>query len=294
MLIPRNIKSVAVKTLGRGVLQTQKYSPEILTVVGIAGFVTAAVLAAKATLKLEETLDKIQEDRIAINRDALLDDRPVNQKDLFKAYLNGALELTKLYGPSVAIAVGSTASILVAHGIMQRRNVALVAAYTVLEKSFGEYRKRVIAEYGEERDAEFKSGVHTKEVTKGGKKVRVVDHVDKDALTEYQRFFDESNLNWSKESDYNIFFLTSHQNYWNDRLHARGHVFLNEIYEALGFPHTPAGSVVGWLSDSEKGDNFIDFGMDRWENIVRGSYIDGVEGHILLDFNVDGTIYDKI
>jgi hypothetical protein len=294
MLIPRNVKGVATKVLGRGVLQTQKYSPEILTVVGIAGFVTAAVLAARATLKLEETLDKIEYDKIVIRQEAIHEGRPVDSKDLFKAYLKGSLELTKLYGPAFSIAVGSTASILVAHGIMKRRNVALVAAYTVLEKSFGEYRKRVISEYGEDKDKEFKSGVYTKEITKNGKKVKVVDHVDRDALTEYQRFFDSSNVNWSKEADYNTFFLTSMQNYYNDRLIARGHVFLNEVYDALGFEHTSAGSVVGWLANSEKGDNFIDFGMDKWENIVAGAHIDGTEGHILLEFNVDGTIFDKI
>lgn len=291
MIIPRAVKQVANTALTK----TQKFSPEILTVVGIAGFIGAGVLAARATLKLEETLDRISEDRRELALDARLENREVDKKALAKAYAKGVLELTKLYGPPVGMAVGATTSILVGHGIMKRRNVALVAAYGVLEKAFGEYRARVIQEFGEDKDREVKSGLHIKETTKDGKTKKTIVKTDDLHFGEYEFMFAENtSIQWSKEADYNMFFLSGQQTYWNDRLYARGHVFLNEVLDALGLAHTPAGAVVGWIRNSETGDHFIDFGFDKWENIAKGSILDGTEGHILLEFNVDGTMWDKI
>lgn len=303
MIIPRSVKTIAEKVGGKALVKTQKYSPEILTVVGIAGFVVTVVLAAKATLKLEETLDTINERRREVNQDAQLEDP--NGRKLFtdgeikqkmtKVYLKGGLELTKLYGPAVGVGVGSITAILAAHGIMQRRQVALTAAYSILEKSFSQYRARVVSDLGEDKDREYRSGliVHA-EVDKDGNKT-ITEMTVSRPLNEYEFMFSgDTSYQWSKDLDYNMFFLTSQQTYWNDKLYSRGHVFLNEVLDALGLDHTTAGSVVGWVKDSENGDNFIDFGFDKWENIALGSLVDGTEGHILLEFNVDGTIFDKI
>jgi hypothetical protein len=88
----------------------------------------------------------------------------------------------------------------------------------------------------------------------------------------------------------NRLFVTCQQNYLNHVLQVRGHVFLNEAYDALGLERSTAGAVVGWVM-GDNGDNYIDFGIFEAQN---ARFVNGSERSILLDFNVDGVIYDKI
>ena len=94
-----------------------------------------------------------------------------------------------------------------------------------------------------------------------------------------------------KDNDYNMMFLRQQQNYFNDLLRVRKHVFLNEVYDALGIPRSQAGAVVGWMI-SEENDNFIDFGIFDGDKPRSRDFVNGYENSILLDFNVDGVIYN--
>lgn len=67
--------------------------------------------------------------------------------------------------------------------------------------------------------------------------------------------FDKSNREWNKDLNYNKMFLKIKQNFFNDLLKVNGHVFLNEVYDGLGFERTREGCWNGW----RKG-NTIDFG----------------------------------
>lgn len=99
----------------------------------------------------------------------------------------------------------------------------------------------------------------------------------------YARAFDSSNPNWHPNPEYTLLFLRAQENYFNDALHTRGHVFLNEVYDALYIQRTSEGAVVGWILDGEGSDNYISFSMTPEQ-----------DNSFLLDFNVDGIIYDKI
>ncbi|MCA1800666.1 MAG: DUF6353 family protein, partial [Actinobacteria bacterium] len=109
----------------------------------------------------------------------------------------------------------------------------------------------------------------------------------------YARYFDEGSTVWSRERDYNRLRIRAIQNYANDMLKARGHLFLNEVYDELGLPRSRAGAVVGWVM-SKSGDNFVDFGIYNQENERARAFVNGQEQSILLDFNVDGVIYDLL
>jgi len=297
-----SIKKDLVFTASRAGLLLKKHSPEILVTVGIVGVVTSAVMASKATLKLEAVMDKHHNNMDALNEyveDNQIDEPAAVARAKGDVYVRTGVDLVKLYGPSVSIGVASLASILSAHGIMRQRNAALVAAYTVLEKSFAAYRARVVEEYGEEKDRDYKFGLVTKEeFDKDGNFVKTETklHGDPNVHSAYARFFDEFNVNWEKHAEKNLFFLKQQQNYWNDRLKARGHVFLNEVYDSIGIEHSQAGSIVGWIFDPDNPnvDNFIDFGIWDLHNDQARMFVNGLERSILLDFNVDGTIWDKI
>ena len=284
-----DLKRVATSTAGRSLLKVKKYSPEILTVVGVAGLVTAGVLAAKKTLSLEHTVDNAK-NRIDWTRDEVeTGNQP--KKAMALAYAEGGLDIAKLYYKPVLIAGVSIACIAGGQNILRKRNVALAAAYNAVSTAYTQYRERVIEELGEEKDREFRYGVTEEKVldTKGKEKtVKVLG--DPNNLSEYTRIFDEYNPNWQKTSEYNKLFVTQKQNYFNDLLRARGHVFLNEVYDALGFEHSSAGQVVGWIIGKE-GDNYIDFGLYETRS---SHFINGDEASIILDFNVDGVIFDLI
>src|SRR5690606_28275987 len=108
--------------------------------------------------------------------------------------------VVKLYGPAVSLQVGSLISILAAHGIMKRRIVVLTGAYKAVEAAFAAYRARVIEEFGEEKDRDFRLGLRTEKIEdpETGKK-KTIRTVDPNHVSLYARWFDEGNPNWHSD-----------------------------------------------------------------------------------------------
>lgn len=214
-------------------------------------------------------------------------------RDTTIVQVQGAVKIGRLYLPAVALGVVSVAALTKSHNILNERNAALTAAYAAIERTFNEYRSRVVDKYGFDADQHMRYGSEKGEIVDPDTgRTRKIDRVADEAPSQYARFFDPTCSNWSKEPEYNRLFLKCQQNYANDLLHARGHVFLNEVYDMLGLERSKAGSVVGWVL-SEDGDNFVDFGVFTGTDAIR-DFVNGREASILLDFNVDGLIYDKI
>lgn len=313
----------ANKSLNKITFKVKKHSPEILVVAGVVGTVASAVMACKATLKVNEVIDGAKSD---IDKIHTATEKGVTEageeyskedsnKDLIIAYTQTGLKLAKLYGPSVILGGLSITSILASNNILRKRNVALAAAYATVDNTFKEYRGRVIERFGERVDKELRYNIKAKEIVEttvdedGNEhtEVKTVDFVGNEDLINgvsgYARFFEKYttdskgntilNPNWQTNNEFNIMFLTAQQNYANDKLKAKGYVYLNEVYEMLGLPASRAGQIVGWVYDPENtvGDNYIDFGLFRSSD----NYSDFIYGHdngILLDFNVDGNILE--
>lgn len=310
-----NAIQTAKFAIGRGGLILKKYSPEILTAAGVIGTVGSTVLACKATLKVEDILDEAKKKSNLINAvhdgeievDAEYTDKDYS-KDLLVNRTQTAVKLIKLYGPAISLGALSITAILGGQHILRKRNVAVMAAYKLCEESFNNYRSRVKDELGEEKDRQFYYGITEETVkdkvkSKDGKTKTVTKKVEKtpDHLcSQYARFFDEANPNWDKSPEQNMYFLKMVQNQMNDKLQARGHVFLNEVYDALGFDRSEAGQFVGWIRNRdntamEASDGYIDFNIFDGKNYAKRAFVNGDERSILLDFNVDdGMIYDLI
>ena len=163
--IMKSVNGVASKA----VMKLKKHSPEILVVAGIAGTVVSAVLACKATTKVAEildetkgTLDTIHEgmETGAINGQEYTTED--GKKDTVVVYAQTGVKLAKLYGPAIILGTLSITSILASNNILRKRNVALGAAYAAIDKSFKEYRGRVIERFGEQVDTELKYGIKAK------------------------------------------------------------------------------------------------------------------------------------
>ena len=129
------------------------------------------------------------------------------------------------------------------------------------------------------------------------KKTKVEQEIVSDGVegcSPYARFFDDASREWTDDPEYNLMFLRAQQAYFNKRLIARGHVTLNEVYQALDIPETDAGAIVGWRYNKENpsGDNQIDFGIYNVKRRANRDFVNGYEDAVLLDFNVDGPIWN--
>lgn len=307
-------KNVILNKFSKLNLKVQKHSPEILMGLGIVGTVASAVLACKATLKVNDIIEEKNRTVDAIHN--CVEDETVDytkedkKKDLTILYTQTGIKLAKLYLPSIALGALSIASIVSGYKILNKRNVALAAAYTVVDKGFKNYRKNVVERFGEEVDRELRHNIKAKQIEEkytdkdGNEKTRkktvyeiAEDKKPGEGISEYAKFFDEWNTDeHSKDPEYNLMFLRHQQDYANEVLKHQGYLFLNEVYDMLGIPRTQAGQVVGWIYDEKNpnGDNYVDFGIYDLHDQQKRDFVNGLERNILLDFNVDGVIYDKI
>jgi hypothetical protein len=296
-LIPTNLSVL----LARQLLKTKKHSPAIMFGAGVAGAVTATVLACKATLLVDDILMEAEKDRAKMD-EAIIEfpERYTEEKrqhDLHYVRVKTAVKIGKLYAPAVGVGLVSIGLLTGAHVVLTKRNAGLTAAYVALDKGFREYRDRVIKEYGEDKDRELRYGTVAKEIVEEGEHGHEVRTIKRNAVTGksiYARIYDENNRHWSQHPADNKAFLVSQQSWANDRLRAYGYLMLNDVYDQLGLDRSTAGAVVGWVK-GYGGDDFVDFGLGDMSDPVVYDFMINLNGTgLLLDFNVDGPVYELI
>jgi hypothetical protein len=290
-------KLVAGQKFGRALLLGKKYSPEVLTVVGVAGVITAAVMIARATLKLEPVLDKHEEEIDAAKELKKLGEYSEEQYkiDLTRIYTKRAVDVFKLYVPGGLVLGTSLACLVGASWTLKKRNVAAVAAYNVIKSQYDNYRQNVIDDQGADKDRDYRLGLREETVIdfETGEE-RVIKKSDPNRYSKYAKIFDESNVNFNKHwREGNLTFLLGQQKFATERLHSKGWLVLNDVYDALGLPETPDGAVTGWVLGAG-GDDYVDFGIFDLESPAARDFVNGYEPHVILDFNIDGFIQDFI
>lgn len=289
-LVPNSVST----GVARSILKSKKNSPHIFFAAGVVGIIGSTILACRATLKLEETVDEIKNDFNAVTDMSgytELEKKKYTEteyrKDVGYVYMRGAVKLGKLYAPSIIVGGVSVAALTGSHIQLTKRNAALTATLAAVMKAYDEYRARVREVIGEEKEIELYRDVNQEMAEIEGKKQKVQTSSGK--YSPYARLFDEHNVNWQPSSETNRNFLMCQQNYANQMLQARGHVMLNDVYDSLGMERSPAGAVVGWVKNGK--DGYIDFNI--WEGMNQ-RVVGNWEAAIWLDFNVDGVVYELI
>lgn len=299
----------ATRAFHRVGFKLKKHSPEILVVTGVVGGVVSAVMACKATTKASAILENAKASVDAIHEVANNPEfaeeytKEDSQKDLVITYAQTGLQFAKLYGPSVVLGTVSIASILAGHNMLRKRNLALAAAYQVVDTGFKQYRNNVVERFGEQMDRELKYNIKAKEIEetvtdkKGKEKVvKKTIEVGDPSRSPYTFCFDETSSCWVRDAESNKFFLARQQDYANERLKVKGHMFLNEVLDMLGLPRCRAGQHVGWVYDETNptGDNYIDFGVFDIHCEAARNFVNGLEKSVWLNFNVDGDIISNL
>lgn len=291
-------------------LGIKKHSPEILVATGIGTGIVAAIIACKQTIKandiiaearknlqnIEDAKELAADNKVEYTEENEQADREIIGKQV-------TVGMVKAYALPVGLGILSVTCILAGHHILKKRNVALAAAYSALSTDFMNYRKRVVDKYGKDVDFMLKNGLEkqiianqvidpeTGEVKETKEEVLTYNG---DKLSQYARVFDEvGSTQWTPSADHNRAFLLMEQNYFNERIRTRGYIFLNEVYERLGFRPTKAGSVVGWVYQNADYEG-IDFGIFTAHTQKAAEFLEGTEPSIILDFNVQGDILSLV
>ena len=300
---------------GRALLKMQHRAPDALVLAGIGGMIAATVIAVKATTGdacLQVMGDKY-DSLMHINRRRKLSQtegaeefgqysEEQAKKDTVAVHVEAIKGYAKVYWPAATTMGISIAAILYGFKIIKGRNVALMAAYKIVDQAFKDYRGRVKDELGEEMDQHFYQGTEMRQVgTKvvenedgTSKKVKVYEQtLNGETVSMYGRVYGPESSQYSRTNPaMNWLTIKKKLDWVNDLLRARGHVFLNEVYDELGFERTKEGAIVGWVFNQDNGDDYIDFGP--WWQSLETVEEAGPGGVIVLDFNVDGVIFDKI
>lgn len=302
------MKTQFLQKISNGLQKTafslRKASPELLVIGGAVGVIAAAVGACCATRKIDTIIEdhKAEVEKIhEADNNAMIPEYTHKdaQHDLTVTYAKTTWKIIKLYAPSVILGFASLGCMLASNQILRKRNAALAAAYSAVDGAFKKYRKNVIERFGEQVDKELRFNTKVEQITEEEtdengkvKKVKKSVNMMKDIpceLSDYARCFDETNPNYKSNCYNNQVFINGVQETYQKILDARGFVFLNEVYEKLGFDLTEAGQVVGWTKDGD-GDGRIDFGLFDATRQCNDDFRYGYEPAVWLDFNVDGPI----
>ena len=292
----------------KAAFKIKKASPELLLVGGIVCVVGGTVLACKATKKASDILDEghenveqIKEDLIDETQSFSPEDEKLIKKDIARTKLRTLGRIAGAYAPAVALGSAGIAMIFTSHGIMRKRNGALLASYNALDAMFKTYRARVLEEEdGKERDRRYLLGNDISEISEDQmNEFDLVRRVNEDAggmLSQYPewygmhtvRFDANTSAAFSMHPFSNLNRIRGAETVMTGRLHDKGYVSLNEALHELHMDPVPWGQLVGriWMPGEEDDNVFVIEAVEVNK--------DQPGSPIILNFHLDGMIWDRL
>lgn len=291
----------SVRTAG---FELKKHSPEIMIGAGIVGAIVSTILACRATLKAKPVVEEHKKKVEAIHE--AYDDPEVNypeqakNKDVVRTYAYTGFQLIKLYAVPAALAAVSYASIVGSHKIMSDRNMQATAAYMTLSEMVRGYRGRVAEKLGKDEEGELWIKPTREELKKAAEEAKADPEEKKKNRKKlpykpgrYARIVDEGCPWWDENPEFTLWGLRAAETTANNLLETRKFLFLNDVYDILGFERTQEGNMVGWIYDPTV-IHKIDFGIYDTRDPQKARFLDGTEPNVIIDFNVDGPILNKL
>lgn len=289
-----SIPAGLTRSVAHQTLMLKKNSPHIFFGAGIVGAVGATVLACRATLKLEETLDEIKVDveKVKVAYEAqTITTQEKNRLMVLKAG-RGMVKIGRLYGPSILLGAASVAALSNSHATLARRNSALTGGLAMASQAFEEYRERVRTEIGDEKERDVYYGITHEEQTIDGKK-RIVPVRGPEGLTRFAVVIDANSGVWERYPDLTLQRIKAAEAYIQQRVDNFGFAFLNDAYQALGIEDTSDGAIFGWVKNKpNEPTTYVDFGLDSYP--TNSDFLMGNDTTCVLDFNVSGVMYHLV
>ena len=138
--------------------KASKHTPEIFTGLGIIGFITTVAMTAKASPTVKEVHDIASCERANIRRAfdvVTADDEVALKNEIKEVTVSEVKELAPIILPIAAAGTISIGCFLMANKIHADRKTAIMAAYSLSEKTLSTYQKKVIEKLGEEAHKEL-------------------------------------------------------------------------------------------------------------------------------------------
>lgn len=199
-----------------------KYSPEILTGIGIAGMISSTVLAVRATPKALELLEEAKNEK----------GEDLTTKEVIE-------NTWKCYIPSALTCTASVACLVGASSVNYKRNAALATAYKLSEEALTIYKEKVIETLGENKEKEIREKVSQ-------------ETIDRDPVTSKEVIIAGSGTTLCYDAISSRYFTSDMEtirkalNDVNKKLLAQDYVSLNEFYDEIDLDHTKIGDDIGW------------------------------------------------
>ena len=201
-----------------------KYSPGILTGIGITGMIGATFMAVKATPKALYLIETKKEDAEVEELTSV-----ETIKTCWKCYI-----------PAALTTVVSAACLIGASTVSAKRNAALATAYSISEAALREYQEKVVEVIGEKkekavRDAVAKDQIERDPVTKS--EVVIIDSNSNTLCYEplSGRYF-KSTIDKIKKAEIKL----------DRQMIQEMYVSLNDFYWEIGLDGTDLGDKMGW------------------------------------------------
>lgn len=289
-----------------GVARISKHAPTILSVTASAGVIATGYLAWKAGTRFEDVEGRDWDRRKECLKNAdIIPDEDVPKIER-KNRILFILDTVRTVAPAAIVGAATITMIYFSNSISKKRLAAMGAAYATLQTAFDGYKRTMVEALGKESVEKILKpklpnvGKSAEEILSSDNKsdaANVSDAVVNSlkALSPYARIIaEESSTCWDPNEDYTSQNLAAVQLWANRRLERKGHLFLNEVFDQLGLSRTREGAVVGWLKNGE-GDNYVSFGdFDASIYRVPSDDYTRVDSNFIVDFNVDGVIWDRI
>lgn len=289
-----------------GVARISKHAPTILSVTASAGVIATGYLAWKAGTRFEDVEGRDWDRRKECLKNAdIIPDEDVPKIER-KNRILFILDTVRTVAPAAIVGAATITMIYFSNSISKKRLAAMGAAYATLQTAFDGYKRTMVEALGKESvDKILKPKLPN--VSKSAEEILSSDNKSDaanvsdavvnslKALSPYARIIaEESSTCWDPNEDYTSQNLAAIQLWANRRLERKGHLFLNEVFDQLGLSRTREGAVVGWLKNGE-GDNYVSFGdFDASIYRVPSDDYTRVDSNFIVDFNVDGVIWDRI
>ena len=217
-----------------------KHSPEILTGIGIAGMVTTAILAVKATPTALKLIAEAEDENA--NH---CDGEPLTKIEIVKV-------AWKPYIPSVVTCIVSISCLIGASSVNFRRNTALATAYKLSEAALAEYKDAVIETIGEKKEQSVKEKISKNRIEKNpvsNNTIYVTGNGDTLFLEPISgRYF------YSDIEQVRSIINTLNEIMYSDPF---GRILLSDFYDAIGLKQTTISDDIGW--DIENGSIKVEF-----------------------------------
>lgn len=205
------------------------HSPTILTSVGVAGAITTAFLAAKASFEASNMINLKENLELS---------KAENDKELFVE----RFELVwRLYIPAVTTGVATVVCIIGANRVGSRRAASLAAATTIIERSFDEYKAKVVEKFGARKEEQARDEIiHDRIESTYRHDIKLF------GVTEGQICYDKYSGNYFLGS---VEGINSAVNVLNNTINNDGYASLADFYRLLDMETPGHSENVGWNSD---------------------------------------------